>query len=117
MSERSSLPRRRPRGLADEVRRRVAVRTSPPVPGTPLPLARVPGPAAGRAPAPVQRATEPAEGRRVDRQAEPGAATGGPEAEPDGGLSGGRPTVEEIADCVYQLLLQDLRLERERGGR
>lgn len=42
-------------------------------------------------------------------------ASEGPEGEP-GGVQN-RPTAQQVADRVYELLCQDLRLERERRGR
>ncbi len=56
--------------------------------------------------------TEAAGADRVQRAAEPGQPAEA--VEQSGSL---RPTAEQVADRVYELLLQDLRLENERLGR
>jgi len=61
---------------------------------------------------PADGSTEAAGADRVQRAAEPGQPAEG--AEQSGSL---RPTAEQVADRVYELLLQDLRLENERLGR
>jgi hypothetical protein len=65
---------------------------------------------------PAEGSTGPAGTERVQRAAEPGQSAVPPEQgaqQPEEH----RPTAEQVADRVYELLLQDLRLENERLGR
>ena len=65
---------------------------------------------------PAEGSTEPAVVDHVQRAAEPGQSATPPAqgAQQPGALS---PTAEQVADRVYELLVQDLRLENERLGR
>ena len=63
----------------------------------------------------AEGSTEPAGVDSVQRAAEPGqSATSSAQGAQQTGA--GRPTAEQIADRVYELLVQDLRLENERLG-
>ena len=60
----------------------------------------------------AESSTEPVSADPVQRAAEPGQS-----AVPANGSQPSGPTAEEVADRVYELLLQDLHLENERLGR
>ena len=65
---------------------------------------------------PAEGSIEPAGVDRVQRATEPGGSATPPAqgAQQPEQLS---PTAEQVADRVYELLIQDLRLEKERLGR
>lgn len=95
--------------LSDDVRRRVAVSAATP-PHTLLPLAQpqveTPKPVGtelGTSSGPVVVQTQPEGG-------------GSQQENKASDRSAARPNPQQIADRVYQLMRQDLRLERERGG-
>ena len=101
--EMSGLLRRR-RLLADDVRQRHDMHASEP-PRTALPLAPLP---AGRDRVQAQ----------VDREndAPAGAGPGNAPEPPAEAERARRYSAEQVADRVYELLRQDLRLERQRSG-
>jgi hypothetical protein len=116
VSDRSTHPQRRstggvrPRYLSDDVRQHVAIGTMRSVSRASLPLARAPEPP----PATQPTSADPAS---VQAQRDEGEAGGEDQgAERPGGSTGARPSPQQVANRVYQLLRQDLRIERERVG-
>ena len=59
----------------------------------------------------VQSRRQDTEGESLEQTRRPGQ----PGVQPNGPQPGS-PTIEQIADRVYELLCEDLRLERERMG-
>ena len=118
MTKRSTFPRRRRPFLSDDVQRRVAIHRMRSAGQTQLPfegprrqaVERRAADALAAGPATVQEtedaaASLPSPGSRDQSSSE------------TGGGSTDRPNAEQIADRVYELMRQDLRLERERIGR
>lgn len=110
MPGRSIHPRRTPavnrRHLSHDVRQRLAVHTAVPTINARLPLAQ--SEAATVQPA-MAEAVVPAQPIAVQTQ----TADGEGEAEVH---PGSHPSAQQIAERVYELMRQDLRLEREREG-
>jgi len=78
-------------------------------PRSPLPLVHPPNsPPAVQAQADQTQAEQPQP---------PGAAPGAGQSGEQDPSATDRPTPEQVADRVYQLLLQDLRIQRERLGK
>ena len=98
MSERSSSD------LAASVRRRTSAEPLRVPDRAQLPLVR---PISGVGPVQAQAEQEQA----------PGAAPGGDQAGARAQPAAEQPSPEQVADRVYELLLQDLRIECERLGR
>jgi hypothetical protein len=65
---------------------------------------------------PAEGSAEPAGADHVQRAVEPGQSAT-PPAQGAQQPSASRPTAEQVADRVYELLVRDLRLENERLGR
>jgi hypothetical protein len=53
---------------------------------------------------------------QAEQEQAPGGAPGTEQAEPRADPAADEPSPEQVADRVYELLLRDLRIERERLG-
>jgi hypothetical protein len=94
------------RHLSDDVRQRTAVRVAKSVTNTPLPLA-----------GPEVETTKPMEAE-LGGSSEPALVQTRRDEGQDKAQDrpGTRPNLQQLADRVYQLMRQDLHLERERRG-
>jgi len=113
---RSSLIQRRRALLSDDVRQRMAIGRLGSASETPLPLERrAPGSPPQGAAAEAASTGSAVVQKAGDGAGSPGSARG---STPDGSEGGegttARPSAEQVADRVYELMRQDLRLERER---
>ena len=118
MTERPTFPQRRHSHLSDDVRRRVAIHRMRSAAETPLPLEQPRSESAER-----RAADALAAGPAIVQKAEDAPASGPSPGSSDqnnneaGRGTTDRPDPEQVADRVYELMRQDLRLERERIGR
>ena len=111
MDDRSTSHWQRRRTLSDDVRRRRAVTVTEAARQAPLPWVQPRGRSE-----PGEARTHPTDGQVIQRAVQDDAPGDDRTTEQGEAAASTQPSPQQVADRVYQLMCEDLRLERERKG-